>query len=151
MADQLMDVVVGIYKDVDSAQKDFDGLVGLVKDKTVKIEGAILVSKDADGNVTVADTGNHLGRKGAGWGGGVGVIVGLFAPAMLPAIAVGAAAGAIAGKFASHKVKSGIQGKIGENLPERFGGGHRHGLRRPALPHRAGAFGLDGQVGRPVR
>ena len=117
MADQLMDVVVGVYKDVDSAQKDFDGLVGLVKDKTVKIEGAILVSKDADGNVTIADTGNHLGRKGAGWGGGVGVIVGLFAPALLPAVAVGAAAGAIAGKFASHKVKSGIQGKIGENLP----------------------------------
>ena len=117
MSDQLMDVVVGVYKDVDAAQKDFDGLVGLVKGKTVKVEGAILVSKDADGNVTIADTGNHLGRKGAGWGGGVGVIVGLFAPAMLPAIAVGAAAGAIAGKFASHKVKSGIQGKIGENLP----------------------------------
>ena len=117
MTDQLMDVVVGVYKDVDSARSDFDGLVGLVKDKQVKIEGAILVSKDADGNVTIADTGNHLGRKGAGWGGGVGVIVGLFAPAMLPAVAVGAAAGAIAGKFASHKVKSGIQGKIGENLP----------------------------------
>ena len=111
MADQLMDVLVGIYKDVDSAQTDFDGLVGLVKDKKVKIEGAIRVSKDADGNVTIADTGNHLGRKGAGWGGGVGVIVGLFAPALLPAVAVGAAAGAIAGKFAGHKVKSGFRAR----------------------------------------
>ncbi len=118
MGDQLMDVMVGVYTDVDSAQKDFDGLVGLVKDKKVKIEGAILVSKDADGKVTIADTGNHLGRKGAGWGGGVGVIVGLFAPALLPAVAVGAAAGAIAGTFADHKLKAGIQGKIGENLPE---------------------------------
>ena len=45
MGSQLMDVVVGVYGDVDSAQKDFDGLVGLVKDKKVKIEGAILVSQ----------------------------------------------------------------------------------------------------------
>ena len=30
-----MDVVVGVYGDVDAAQKDFDGLVGLVKDKKV--------------------------------------------------------------------------------------------------------------------
>ena len=117
MSDGLMDVVVGVYRDVDAAQKDFDGLVGLVKGKKVKIEGAILVSRDAEGEITIADTGNHLGRKGAGWGGGVGVIVGLFAPAMLPAVAVGAAAGAIAGKFVNHKLNSGIQGKIGENLP----------------------------------
>lgn len=112
-----MDVVVGVYGDVDSAQKDFDGLVELVKDKKVNIEGAILVSRDAEGEITIADTGNHLGRKGAGWGGGVGVIVGLFAPALLPAVAVGAAAGAIAGKFVKHKLNAGIEGKIGENLP----------------------------------
>ncbi len=117
MGKEMMDVVVGVYGNVDAAQKDFDGLVGLVKDKKVKIEGAILVSRDAEGEITIADTGNHLGRKGAGWGGGVGVIVGLFAPALLPAVAVGAAAGAIAGKFANHKVNAGIQGKIGENLP----------------------------------
>ena len=69
----------------------------------------ILVGKDADGKVVVADTGNHLGRKGAGWGGGVGVLVGLFAPPLLASVAVGAAAGAIVGKFAGHKVTAAIQ------------------------------------------
>jgi len=98
MADEMMDVVFAAYQTMDVAQKDFDGLVGLVKDKKVSIEGAILVANDLEGNVTIADTGNKLGRKGAGWGGGVGLAVGLFNPALLPAIAVGAAAGAVAGK-----------------------------------------------------
>jgi len=117
MADELMDVLFAAYPSVEQAQKEFDDLVALVKNRHVKIEGAILVSKDEDGNVTIADTGNKLGRKGAGWGGGVGLAVGLFAPALLPAIAVGAAGGALAGKFADHKLKAGIKGKIGENLP----------------------------------
>ena len=117
MADTPMDVLAAVYTDVDVAQKDFEGLVELVKSKQVKVEGVILVTKDADGNITVANTGDHLGRKGAGWGGGVGVVVGLFAPALLPAIAVGAAAGAIAGKFAGHKLRDGLHDKLGENLP----------------------------------
>jgi arylsulfatase A-like enzyme/uncharacterized membrane protein len=117
MADTPMDVLAAVYKDVDAAQKDFDGLVELVKSKQVKVEGVILVTKDAEGNITVANTGDHLGRKGAGWGGGVGVVVGLFAPALLPAVAVGAAAGAIAGKFAGHKLREGLHDKLGENLP----------------------------------
>ena len=139
MSDKLMDVVVGVYKDVDSAQKDFDGLVGLVKDKTVKIEGAILVSKDADGNVTIADTGNHLGRKGAGWGGGVGVIVGLFAPAMLPGDRGGSCSRRHRRQVRKPQGQVRDSGQDRREPPERFGGGHRHGLRRPALPHRAGA------------
>ncbi len=117
MADKQMDVLAAVYTDVSAAQKDFEGLVELVKNKKVKVEGVILVTKDAEGNITVANTGDHLGRKGAGWGGGVGVVVGLFAPALLPAVAVGAAAGAIAGKFAGHKLREGIHDKLGENLP----------------------------------
>lgn len=117
MQNELMDVMFAAYPDVAAARKDFDGLVALVKDKTIQVEGVILVAKDVDGNVTIADTGNKLGRKGAGWGGGVGLAVGLFAPALLPAIAVGAAGGALMGKFADHQLKTGIKDQIGENLP----------------------------------
>ncbi len=117
MADSINDVLVAGYQSIGVAQKDFDGLVEAVGSKKVKIEGAILVSRDTEGNVTIADTGNSRGRKGAGWGGGVGVVVGLFAPALLPAIALGAAGGALAGTFVDHQLKSGIKDKIGENLP----------------------------------
>ena len=114
-----MDVVVAGYQDLGAAQRDFDVLCGLVKDKQVTTEyGVILVAKDPDGKVTLADTGDHLGRRGGGWGTGVGVVVGLFAPPMLASVVVGAAAGAAVGKFAEHRLEGGIHDKIGEALPE---------------------------------
>ena len=117
MSNDLVDVLVAGYQDIDTARTDFDTLVELVKTKKVKVDGVILVAQDNDGNVTVADTGDHVGRKGAGWGGGVGVLVGLFAPPLLASVAVGAAAGAVVGRFAKHKLESGIHDKIGEALP----------------------------------
>ena len=54
-------------------------------------------------------TGDHLGRKGLGWGGGVGLVVGLFAPPLLASAAVSGAVGGLVGKFARHKVDSGIE------------------------------------------
>jgi len=117
MADTPMDVLVAGYQDLDKARKDFDGLVGLVKGRQVKVEGVILVAHDESGEVTVADTGDHAGRKGLGWGAGVGVVVGLFAPPLLASAAVGGAAGALAGKFADYKLKTGIASKLGQALP----------------------------------
>ncbi len=116
MADKIMDVVVAGYQDIDIAKKDFDGLVELVKGKKVKTEGIILVTHDKEGNVTVADTGDHLGRKGMGWGGGVGLVVGLLSPPLLASIVVGGAAGGLVGKFAKHRVESGLESGLGEKL-----------------------------------
>jgi hypothetical protein len=42
---------------------------------SVRTEGVILVERDADGEVTVTRAGDHRGRKGADWGGGVGLVV----------------------------------------------------------------------------
>ena len=117
MADTPTDVLVAGYQDIDTATADFEALVGLVKAKQVEIEGVILVTHAEDGSVSVQQTGDNLGRKGMGWGGGVGVAVGLFAPPLLAATAVGAAAGGIAGKFVHHRVETQMHDKIGENLP----------------------------------
>jgi arylsulfatase A-like enzyme/uncharacterized membrane protein len=117
MSDTVMDVLVAAYQDADKAHEDFDRLTELVKAKKVKVEGVILVAHETDGSVTVLDTGDHVGRKGLGWGGGAGVLVGLFAPPLLASVAVGAAAGAVVGKFADHKLKTGLHDKMGEALP----------------------------------
>jgi arylsulfatase len=117
VAKEEIDVVVAAYQGLDVARADFDSLVGLVKSKAVRVEGVILVTHELDGTVTVADTGDRVGRKGAGWGEGVGLAVGLFAPPLLAAVAVGAAGGAIVGEFADHQLKSGIRDKIGTALP----------------------------------
>ena len=109
-------VLVAGYQDLDAARRDFDGLAEQVKAKRVSVDSAILVAKDAGGKASLVDTGDHLGRKGAGWGGGVGVLVGLFAPPMLAAVAVGAGAGAVIGKFTDRKLKSGLKDKIGQAL-----------------------------------
>ncbi|MFC9549776.1 arylsulfatase [Rhodococcus sp. NPDC056960] len=116
MSDDTALVLVAGYQDLDRAHQDFDSLTVQVRNKQVKLRGAVLVAKDADGNPTLVGTGDHAGRKGAGWGAGVGLAVGLFAPPLLAATAVGAGAGALAGKFASHRVKSGLEDKIGHAL-----------------------------------
>ena len=110
------DVIMAAYPSTGPAEQDFDALVGLVKDKAVASEGVILVEHDADGQVRVTHTGDHLGRKGLGWGGGVGLAVGLFSPPLLASIVVGGAAGALTGKFAKHKMDSGIEKGLGGKL-----------------------------------
>jgi arylsulfatase A-like enzyme/uncharacterized membrane protein len=116
MAEQMTDVLVAGYQSVDTASADFDGMIAAVQGRRLTVEAAILVAHDADGNVSVQQTGDHLGRKGAGWGGAVGFLVGLAAPPLLASVVVGAAGGAIVGKFASHKLESGLHDKLGEAL-----------------------------------
>jgi arylsulfatase A-like enzyme/uncharacterized membrane protein len=116
MAEALTDVLFAAYQDVATATRDFDRLMKIVEDKQVEMEGAILVTHDADGAVTVVQHGDNHGRKGLGWGAGVGLVVGLFAPPLLGSIAVGAAAGGLIGKFTDRKVKAGME-TLGEKLP----------------------------------
>ncbi len=117
MAEAPTDLLVAGYEDIDDAARDFESLVALVRDKQVSIEGVILVTHAQDGSVAVRQTGDELGRKGLGWGGGVGLAVGLFAPPLLASVAVGAAAGGVIGRFADHRLEHEIHEKIGENLP----------------------------------
>ena len=117
MAETPTDVLVAGYQEIDEATKDFESLVALVRDKQVSIDGVILVTHAQDGSVAVRQTGDNLGRKGLGWGGGVGLAVGLFAPPLLASVAVGAVAGGVIGKFVDHRVEQDIHDKIGENLP----------------------------------
>jgi uncharacterized membrane protein len=114
--DQL-DVLIAVYLIPDLAQQDFDTFVKLAEDKTITTDGVALVTKDADGEVAVQQTGDHLGRKGLKLGGGAGLVVGLFAPPLLAATAVGAAAGGVVGKVARKRVQAGIGEKMDDALP----------------------------------
>jgi uncharacterized membrane protein len=122
MSDDQKDVLIAAYLFEDLAKRDFDAVVKLAEDKTITVEGVVLVQKDADGEVQVTETGDHLGRKGAKVGGGVGLVVGLFAPPLLAATAIGAVAGGVTGKFAKHRLESGIGEKMDAALPPGSGG-----------------------------
>jgi arylsulfatase len=122
MSDEHKDVLIAVYLFEDLAETDFNAVLKLAEDKTITVEGVVLVQKDADGEVQVKETGDHLGRKGAKLGGGVGLVVGLFAPPLLAATAIGAAGGAVLGKFAKHRLESGIAEKMDAALPNGSGG-----------------------------
>jgi uncharacterized membrane protein len=122
MSDDHKDVLIAVYLFEDLAEKDFDAVLSLAEQKTITVEGVVLVQKDADGEVHVTETGDHLGRKGVKLGGGVGLVVGLFAPPLLAATAVGAAAGGVMSKFAKHRLESGIGEKMDAALPPATGG-----------------------------
>jgi len=122
MSDDQKDVLIAAYLFEDLAKRDYDAVVKLAEDKSITVEGVVLVQKDSDGEVHVTETGDHMRRKGLKIGGGAGLVVGLFAPPLLAATVVGAAAGGIAGRFARHKVESGIEAKMDDALPPGAGG-----------------------------
>src|SRR3954469_17961886 len=107
MSDDQKDVLIAAYLFEDLAKRDFDAVLKLAEEETIRIEGVAVVQKDTDGEVHVTETGDHLGRKGAKLGGGAGLAVGLFAPPLLAATAVGAAAGGVMGKVAKHRLPGG--------------------------------------------
>src|SRR3954453_8856695 len=122
MSDDNKGVLIAAHLLEDLAKRDFDAVLKLAEDKAITVEGVAVVQKDADGEVHVIETGDHLGRKGAKLGGGAGVVVGLRAPPLLAATAVGAAAGGVIGKFAKHRLESGIGEKMDAALPPGSGG-----------------------------
>jgi arylsulfatase A-like enzyme/uncharacterized membrane protein len=109
-------VIIAGYQAIEKAKENFDQLIQLVKDMRVKTEGMIIVEKDEEGNVSVNQTADNLGRKGMGWSGGVGLLVGLTDPPRLASVTVGAAAGGLINKFAMRKMKSGIEKGLGDKL-----------------------------------
>ena len=115
MSETQMLIVAG-YPDVDVAEAEFRNLADKVAAKELASQGIILVGKGPDGEPRLMDTGNHLGRRGAAWGGGAGVLVGLFAPPMLGAVVVGGAAGAVVGHFAGNKLTAAVQEQVGAAL-----------------------------------
>jgi arylsulfatase len=109
-------VIIAGYEATEPAEKNFDQLAQLVKDKKAKSEGVILVERDTEGQVRIAATVDRQGRRGFGWTGGVGVIVGLVAPPLLASVGRTAATGGLIGKFAKRKVESGIERGLGDKL-----------------------------------
>lgn len=111
------DVVLAPYLVPDLAQKEFDAIVGLVEGKQLDVEGVVLVTVDPQGEPSIKETGDHLGRKGAEVFGGVGLVVGLFWPPLLASVIGGAVVGGLVGKFAEHRITSGLEEKLGAKLP----------------------------------
>jgi uncharacterized membrane protein len=110
--DETTDVLIGGYMSKEAAQQDYEAALG----SGGYLHGAVVVSKDLEGNLSVEQT-DHMVREGAAGLGAVGFAVGLFAPPLLAATAVGAALGAAGGRLLHHRTASKLEKQAGETIP----------------------------------
>ena len=108
---------VAAYSDADTANQDFQALKDAEGDD-LEVVGAVVMSRDAVGNVDVLDSGaaNEDTAAGAWIGGGIGLVVGLFAPPLLLSTAIGAGIGALLG----HLSKKHEEKELGVELDDYF-------------------------------
>ena len=87
--DETIDVLIGGYLSKDAAQDDYEAVLA----SGGYLHGAVVISKDLKGDLSVEQT-DHMVHEGAAGLGAIGFAVGLFAPPLLAATAVGAVIGA---------------------------------------------------------
>jgi len=117
MSDAPLDLYIAGYSDPVSAKEDFDALKKAQREGIVMIDGAVLVSRDADGTMHVKESGDHDVFKGATVGIAGGLVLGLFAPPLLGAMVVGGVIGGLVGKLAKHHDEKGIAKDIEDVVP----------------------------------
>ena len=110
--DETTDVLIGGYMSKEAAGQDYEAVLG----SGGYLHGAVVVSKDLEGELSVQQT-DHMVREGAEGLGAIGFAVGLFAPPLLAATAVGAAIGAGAGKLLHRRTASKLEEQAGETIP----------------------------------
>ena len=115
--DHPLDLYIAGYDDPQAAKEDFDALKKAQLKGIVFIDGAVLMSRDADGTLHVKETGDHDVFKGSMIGVAGGFVVGLFAPPLLGAMVVGGVVGGLAGKLAKHHEEKGIAKDVEDVVP----------------------------------
>jgi len=110
-------LVVGAYADADTATEDFKTLKSAESAGEYKIVGAVVMHRDAKGDVEVDEHGDKRTAIGGALGGTVGLVVGLFAPPLLAATAIGAGIGAVIGWLTKRHEEKKLGVELDEYLP----------------------------------
>ncbi len=119
MTDPNLALVAGTYPDVASASADYNVLKAAQKEEDFAVVGAVVVSRDTDGAVTVHEHGAASPVGGSAvLGGGAGLVIGLFAPPLLLATAVGAGIGAGIGALVRKHQEKEMGAELEEYLPK---------------------------------
>lgn len=114
MTDRNYSLVIAAYDDEGAAKTDFSAIKAL---DDVAVVAAVVMSRDADGKVSVAEHGGQLVARGTAIGAVGGLVVGLFAAPLLLAGVVGAGVGAGVGVIVKHHEEKKIGVDVEEWLP----------------------------------
>lgn len=92
-------LIVGRFPNMEDAEDAYTALTQIERDTSLRIDGVVVASADADGKVHLGKVTEHSTRSGLRWGliGGVAVGV-LFPPSLLAGAVGGGALGAAIGK-----------------------------------------------------
>ena len=112
MAKEPTDVLIGGYLSTEAAHEDYEAVLNC----GAEIMGAVVVSKDLEGNLSVEQT-DHMVKEGAEGLAGVGFVVGLFAPPLLAATAIGAVIGAARGRSCTRRPAARSRRRPGRRSP----------------------------------
>lgn len=100
VTDGVFTLIVADFDDTDAAWAAYQLLEEIEDGRTVKIEGVVVVRKDANGEIEIQKATDHSTAKGLGWGAVGGVVLGvIFPPSIIGSAAVLGAAGAVVGKL----------------------------------------------------
>lgn len=116
MAHDNLVLVAGTYPDAGDAAADFKSLKEGQAAGDYAVVGAVIVSRDEQGDVKVDEHGGEVGG-GAVLGAVGGLVVGLFAPPLLLATGIGAAIGAAIGALVKRHEEKEMGVDLEEYLP----------------------------------
>jgi len=120
--DAPVDLYIAAYSDADAAKQDYEALKELVKQGTIFMDVAVLVSRDADGKISVKENAHEV-AKGSMVGAAAGLVLGLiFPPSILAATVVTGAGGAAIGGLMSHHREHEIKKDVEDVLPANSSG-----------------------------
>jgi uncharacterized membrane protein len=118
MAFDNMILYVASYDDVTAAQEDYASLKDAQAAEDFAVVGAVVLSCDDDGKVTVDEHGPATPVAGGSvLGGAAGLVLGLFAPPLLAATALGAGIGAGIGALMKRHEEKELGVAMEEYLP----------------------------------
>jgi len=100
----------------DAAQQDFEALKA-AEGHDLEVVGAVVMSRDAEGEVDVLTKGSGITGGGGVLGGGLGLVVGLFAPPLLASTAIGVGIGAVLGHLTKRHAEKELGVELGEYFP----------------------------------
>jgi len=107
-----INVLICGYLSKDAAEEDYNAVLNCGG----RLQGAAMVSKDLEGNLSVEQS-DHMVREGAEGFGAAGLVAGLLAPPVLAATAVGAGVGAGVGKLLHHRTEKKLEEQAGATIP----------------------------------
>jgi uncharacterized membrane protein len=116
MSDVPVQVIVAAFNDIDGASKALKTLQEAKREKTIGIEDAAVITKDASGKVKIKETADMRAGKGATIGAVAGGVIGLLAGPVGWAALGGGVVGGLAAKLHDSGFPDARLKQLGEGL-----------------------------------